>query len=202
MLALVLDEHFGLRFKFWGNFGLRASRSSTASVFTFGLWRVLRASLRDSVGTISISWVGQRRHRWRAPAMAAGGRWTGRRRATSSSLLARAALLSMDPVIPWYIYCSYDNAEFADNRCSCQALHWSAEAACQAEAGFWVNRSHSYPFLRHYYITITCYDSNNGSVISYFYNIMTLLSCIITCYHCNNWSSLPVTTLIMELLLQ
>ena len=160
MLALVLDEHFGLRFKFWGNFGLRASRSSTASVFTFGLWRVLRASLRDSVGTISISWVGQRRHRWRAPAMAVGGRWTGRRRATSSSLLARAALLSMDPVIPWYIYCSYDNAEFADNRWSCQALHWSAEAACQAEAGFWVNRSHIIgPFLpiftsllHHYYL--------------------------------------------------
>ena len=30
-------RHFGLQFKFWGNFGFEASRSSTASVFAFGL---------------------------------------------------------------------------------------------------------------------------------------------------------------------
>ena len=42
-LALVFDEHFGLRFDFGGNFGLEASKFSTASVFAFGLWRVLRA---------------------------------------------------------------------------------------------------------------------------------------------------------------
>ena len=37
MLAFVLDENLRLQFKFWRNFELRASRSSTASVFAFGL---------------------------------------------------------------------------------------------------------------------------------------------------------------------
>ena len=35
--ASGLDEHFGLQFKFGGDFGLLASRSSTALVFAVGL---------------------------------------------------------------------------------------------------------------------------------------------------------------------
>ena len=30
-------------------------------------------------------------------------------------------------------------------------------------------------FLGHYYIIITCYESNNGSVITYLYNIIAAL---------------------------
>ena len=42
ILDFYFDEHFGLRFKFGDNFGPRASRSSTASVFAFGLCRAPR----------------------------------------------------------------------------------------------------------------------------------------------------------------
>ena len=44
----------------------------------------------------------------------------------------------MNPEIPWYIYnsLSYNNAEFVGNGRCCQALDWSAESACRAEAGF------------------------------------------------------------------
>ena len=45
--------------QFRGNFGLQDSKSSTASVFTIRLWRVLRPSLYASAGAISISWVAQ-----------------------------------------------------------------------------------------------------------------------------------------------
>ena len=88
-----------------------------------------------------------------------------------------------------------------NGRCS-RALDWSAEAACRAEAGFRVNQTiitsqsdHYYPFLRHYYIIITCYDSNNGSVITYIYIIITSLLCINTPVIT---SLLPVITVIMD----
>ena len=50
----------------------------------------------------------------------------------------------MNPEIPWYIYnnLSYNNAEFVD---------WSAEAACRAEAGFWVNQT----IITQFYAIIT-----------------------------------------------
>ena len=44
-------------FKFRGNFGPQASKSSNASVFALGLWPVLRASLRALAGAISIGWA-------------------------------------------------------------------------------------------------------------------------------------------------
>ena len=72
----VPDEQFGLQFKFGGNFGLWASRSSTALVVAVGHLRVLWASLRASAGAIRIGWLGLRRHSGRAllPALAAGER--------------------------------------------------------------------------------------------------------------------------------
>ena len=88
----------------------------------------------------------------------------------------------MNRVIPWYIYCSYDNAEFVGNEGCCQALDWSAEEAYSAETGFWVNQTIITIFtsLLHH-----CYDSKYGSVIIYLYIlIITLL--------------LPVITVIME----
>ena len=50
-------------------------------------------------------------------------------------------------------------------------LDWSAEAACRVLG----QSDHYYPFLRHFYIIITCYDSNKGSVTTYLYNIITSL---------------------------
>ena len=67
-----------------------------------------------------------------------------------------------------------------------------AEAACQAEAGFQVNQT----IIAHfdYCIIITCYYSNNGSVITYLYiTIMSLL-----CFNKHVITSLlPVITVIM-----
>ena len=86
-LALVLDDSFGLRFGFGGILdfkiqSLRLLRSPpSGSEACFGLPYKLRR-----VPSASAEW---RRHRWRAPALAAGGR---RGRATSRSRIARAAL--------------------------------------------------------------------------------------------------------------
>ena len=66
-----------------------------------------------------------------------------------------------------FVYCRCSNAEFVCNwRCS-RALDRSAEES-----------DHYYPFLHHFYIIITCLDSNNGSVTTYLYNIITSLLCI------------------------
>ena len=62
-------------------------------------------------------------------------------------------LCCQNPVIPWYIYCSYYNAEFAsvgEGHC-CQVLDWSAETACQPEVWFWVNQT----ILAHFYFIVT-----------------------------------------------
>ena len=61
------------------------------------------------------------------------------------SRLALAALLSMNPVIPWYTYCSCNNDEFC-KQLELQQGIWlvssdSAEAASLAEARFQVNQS-------------------------------------------------------------
>ena len=60
----------------------------------------------------------------------------------SSSHLARAALQSMNPVMPWYtVGTEMLMLDFVGNwRCN-KALHLSAEAACLAEAGVWVNQT-------------------------------------------------------------
>ena len=65
-----------------------------------------------------------------------------------SIMVTHQSILSMNPVIPLYIYCSFKRSEMlnfvGNGRCS-RALNWSAEAAC----------------------------SYNGSVITYRYNIIT-----------------------------
>ena len=58
----------------------------------------------------------------------------------SSSHLARAALQSMNPVMPWYTV-GTEMLDFVGNWCCNKALHLSAEAACLAEAGVWVNQT-------------------------------------------------------------
>ena len=58
-LALVLDDSFRLQFNLGGILDFKLQKSSTASVFAFGLWRVLWASL--------YAWLAEwRRHSWRA----------------------------------------------------------------------------------------------------------------------------------------
>ena len=60
----------------------------------------------------------------------------------------------MNLIIPWYISCSYSNAEFVGNRRCCHALDWSAEGACQAKAGCRVNQTiitHFTSLLHHNY---------------------------------------------------
>ena len=149
-------------------------------MFSFGLWCVLRASLRALASAISISWLGRRQHSGQASAMSADGRLNRARTVTFRSLVFHGlailqgnmscasvyssndighiatvnctsqqaeerifwlllkmiwcwdfyelvcVLLSMIPVIPWYIYFSYNNAEFVGNKRCCQALDWSA----------------------------------------------------------------------------
>ena len=58
--------------QFRGNFGLQASKSSTASVFAIGLSRVL--GLPCTLRRVPSALAEWRRHCWRAPALAAGGR--------------------------------------------------------------------------------------------------------------------------------
>ena len=109
--ASGFDAHFGLRFKLWGNFDLRASRSSTASVFTFGLWRVLRGSLR-------FGGCHQHRLAGAAPAPLAGA---GNGRGGSCLNRARTGNLQQPPCpgssavnesCYTLVYCSYSNADF------------------------------------------------------------------------------------------
>ena len=124
-LALVLDKHFGLRFKFRGNFGLGASRSSTASVLVVGIdacfgfpWalrRVPSAIIQHQLVTV----LGRRQHSGRAPALASGERLN---RARTGNLPQPPALLSMNPGIPLCIYCSYSNAEFCRQRALQQGI--------------------------------------------------------------------------------
>ena len=152
---------------------------------------MLRASLRASEGAISIGWFGWRRHRWRTPALVAGRRLT---RARTGNLLQPPCPGSsaVNESCYTFAYCSYSNVDFVCNgRCSI-ALGWSAVAACQAEAA---RTGHYYPFLRHYYIIITCYNSNNGSGITYLCIIISSLLRINTPVIT---SLLPVITVIMD----
>ena len=121
-------------------------------------------------------------------------------------------IIERKPVIPWYLYCRYSNAEFCRQlalqlQCS-RALDWPAGAACQAEAGFQVR-----PFLPiftsvfHNYFLLwqslwLCYYI---SVYHYYVTITYLYAChyiIITCYYCNNRPLLPLLTVVMGPLLQ
>ena len=96
---------------------------------------------------------------------------------------------------------------FVGNRLCSRAFNWSAEAACLAEAGFWVIQS----IITHYIIITsllpqsTCYDSTNGFVITYLCIITTSLLRIntphyitIACYYCTNGPLLLVVTVIMD----
>ena len=119
---LALRALIQVRVDFW----LQASRSSTASVFAFGLWRVLRASLRGALaGAISIGWAapapraGAGTGCWRAPEPGADGH-------------PPAAALPKQLCCQWILLylCKYTVAtvilNFVGNgRCS-RALDWSA----------------------------------------------------------------------------
>ena len=85
-----------------------------------------------------------------------------------------------------------------NSRCSrvLDHLNWSTEAAVKQHPGLkqeFGSFRHYYPFLRHYYIIFTCYDSN--SVITYLYITITSLLCINTPVIT---SLLPVITVIMN----
>ena len=136
-LALVFNKHFGLHFKFLGNFKFWGSRSSTALVFACWLWLVLRASLWASAGAMSIGWLGLRMNsRWgrHCQALAAGGRLNRQQNGNIQQLpcQGRSAVHESYTVATAML-------NFVGNRCCSRAFDWSSEAAFQAEAWFLVN---------------------------------------------------------------
>ena len=177
-----------------GTRGLQVSRSSTALVFAFKLSRVLLASLRASEGAISIGWLRRRRHSGQAQALVAGGRlnlaWTGnlQQPPCQGSSAVNESCYTL-------VYCSYSNVEFCRQLALQQGI---GLVRCSSMPG-WSRISgqtgHYYPFLQHYYIIITCYNSKNGSVITHLCIIITSL------LHTNTpviTSLLPVISVIIE----
>ena len=92
------------------------------------------------------------------------------------------------------VYCSYSSAEFCrlsvlQLGCGPGHQNCSTEVGFQAKAWFQVIRSFL-PILRHHYIIITCYGSNNGSattyhcVILHHYNV--LINPLLPTIYCNN----------------
>ena len=198
-LALVPVKHFWwLWFKFMRNFWLWAPRSSTASVLSFELWRVHRASLRAWVDAISIAWSGRRWQRWLAQASS--------RLAQASSRRAPEQGADWQPppaALPGQLCCWYTVVVFI--------VLLNLKAAGTA-AGHWIGQLKQYAglklclgsirpllpifplLLHHYYLLWWCYDSNNSSVIAYLYIIIMAL------LHVNMpvfTSLLPVVTVIM-----
>ena len=148
-LALVLDEHFGHQFKLWGSLdftlqGLQLLRTSPSGFdacfeLSCALWLVPSAL------------AGRRRHRWRAPALAAGGR---QNRARTDNLQQPPCQFneSCCAFVHWYTAATV-LLNFVGNRSRrcCRTLDWSAEAACLPEAGIWVNTT----IISHFYIVVT-----------------------------------------------
>ena len=132
---------------------------------------MLRASLRASAGAISIGWLGRRQHRGRAQALAKGERLNLARSQQRTGNLQQSlaqALLSMNLVIPLYTVAAVMLNLLATGAAAGHWTgRWSAEVSGQSDQG------HYYSFVGwHNYIIITCYDSNNGSVITFLYNII------------------------------
>ena len=111
-LAFILDQHFGakfgLQFKFGGSFGLLTSTRFELPRLLWSSTHLLWASIHRGIAPFSL--CHQHRLVLAAPAAQASaaraGAWTWLWLATSESSLALAALLSINPIIPWYTVAS------------------------------------------------------------------------------------------------
>ena len=79
------------------------------------------------------------------------------------------------------------------------------EAACRAEVGVLVHHDdsqsdHYCPFLCNYYMIMTCYDSNDGSVITYHSFIITSLYLIHLLLHHYYIFNTPVITSLLPVI--
>ena len=155
--------------------GLRLLRSSPSG---FDACFGLACALRRVPSALALALLaGAGLGPWRAPEPGADGK-------PPAAAFARAALLSINPVIPWFTVATVMLNFVGNRRCS-RALDWSAKAVCWAEAGFRVKQTiinHFYVILHHYFLLCPhCPETKNGSVITY-HNIIFSYYIIIHCY--------------------
>ena len=208
------DERFQLQHTLWASISTQGFHSCSGSqpalqaliqvlgelwtsskvfdCFGLCLWVLTRAqSFPAHLGRCHQHWlvsagtVGGHRH-WLL-----AGAWTGHGLTISSSLLACSDLLSMNSVIPLYIYCSYSTAEL----CRQQLLQQGIGLVLWLSMSGWSRVLANQTTITHFYVIITLLLLVMTVIIALLLHIFTQ-----TLSHINTpviTSLLPVVTLIM-----
>ena len=169
-----------------GGIGLRTSMQSSSlhACFglrrAFGLLRVLRAPMRASAGTIIIGWLGRRRNRGQAPALAAGARlnraWT--------SVIPQPPCPGCPCNSLAYSGCSYSNAVLCKPRVLQPGIRPARWSSIESKSRVFGSIRPLLPIFTSFHIIITCYYSNN--VICYYKShIYYYVVIMYTCHYIN-----------------